>query len=645
MGRRRWSAAVLALLFLLLLLASSGRPALAQHDEEYFLQVGAFAEEENALKLRSVLEEEGYAVSIREGELHRVQVRAGPDHEKADSLKEELQVRGFPVLTITRNGSTVDQLTEVDGNEHASSPKFIFAGIEIKAAVRELAYKAGEAVVFAGDLEGSVSAHFTYETFESALDEVLDGTPYRWIRKGNHYLVGNLETGPQFSALAESKLYKPQYRNPEEISDALSVLPAEISLLQGQLFIRALPQEMRTIEEMIARIDIKENPHQVQYSLQVVEINDQYRSRLGLKDLELTSEALGADLLRLIPRGLLLELAGPASFASAALDLWEERSGLRRLAEPSLVIELGSTGRLAVAHEELFHLEGPGRIEELTRGVEVQLTPRRMSSESGKILSEVELEVSGEARVETTLWGGVEPELIGVLNLAESREIQEGLRRAETDRKRHFALYLSARPVGTLPTLGNPRAVDMGGLGRLFPPPELRPPRRTDHVEAVVDTRQGPGIEGALQGEEDKGRMDFRLETRTPYFHIGFSSPVFADIRMGGRLILERGDLNFGFGLDERVEVTETLTLYGGYYPILYSVLEGTLRKEGPFLWLDGEYRGDRTLLALGYDGTGTNDYWTARIGYLLEDSTYLLLGTRTDFSGSESYYLGIRWE
>jgi cell division protein FtsN len=68
--------------------------------DQYRVQVGAFAVEENAQQLRKKVEEMGYPVVITGNSLYRVQILAGFSQEEAESLSVILKKQGFENIIV-----------------------------------------------------------------------------------------------------------------------------------------------------------------------------------------------------------------------------------------------------------------------------------------------------------------------------------------------------------------------------------------------------------------------------------------------------------------------------------------------------------------------------------------------------------------
>lgn len=65
----------------------------------YYVQVGAFSNEENAIELMDKLKKDGYAVFIKkEGRLHHVQIGAFTERENAIELEEKAKKDGYNVF-------------------------------------------------------------------------------------------------------------------------------------------------------------------------------------------------------------------------------------------------------------------------------------------------------------------------------------------------------------------------------------------------------------------------------------------------------------------------------------------------------------------------------------------------------------------
>jgi N-acetylmuramoyl-L-alanine amidase len=67
----------------------------------YRVQVGAFANRDNASELVARLLADGFApYMVRERELYKVRVGAFRDRSRAEELSERLRAKGYPVVIV-----------------------------------------------------------------------------------------------------------------------------------------------------------------------------------------------------------------------------------------------------------------------------------------------------------------------------------------------------------------------------------------------------------------------------------------------------------------------------------------------------------------------------------------------------------------
>ncbi len=74
----------------------------AEGDSNYYVQVGAFGNEENANNLKDDLENRGFQARVAGTEPYRVQVAGGETRDEAEGVATELQDLGFETLIISQ---------------------------------------------------------------------------------------------------------------------------------------------------------------------------------------------------------------------------------------------------------------------------------------------------------------------------------------------------------------------------------------------------------------------------------------------------------------------------------------------------------------------------------------------------------------
>ena len=527
-----------------------------------------------------------------------------------------------------------------------------FRNTELTAAISELAETHDKRVFFSTRPEGTVTTTLKDKDFEGGLNQLLSGTPYRFTEKSSYYLIGKFEPGSlEFATHSERLIYKPRYLTAEELAQSLSIPGVRIEILDetGHLFLQGLPEDLARAEGAIQKLDSEDNPYQVRFELTVVDIKNLRGSKFELSAAELGSDTSGP--LEFVTSGQAMDLLSASVLDLIEVTAKKSKERNKSVARPSLVTALGEAGSFSFSREAIYGGVWIDGLEDA--GMTTTITPIQKTRPEEKVKTSIKLSVEGSSEFSTTTW--LKPgkrTFLGLLKLNQNYSNNSQFSSSNRQEERTLALYITARPVGTLPEgethksslesgpVSKRPAMEMGGLGQLLFP------------EGDYDFSSGRGslqflFDGSIDLDlEDTGKgsgLEFITGGTSGYLSFSLDFPIKKALQLEGRYskLAEEGQ-SVALGLTDNFELSSGLSLGVSYYPLIFRASEGSL--DYPCGWFKLEYSSSPVFANVRYASRLKPSKLKAELGFKLPTSFYLVgSATGTIEEGFYRYLLGLR--
>lgn len=531
-----------------------------------------------------------------------------------------------------------------------------FQNTDLATAITELAEIKGEKVLFSTRPEGRVSSIPKGEDFQSTLSQLLSGTPYRFTRKNSYYLVGKFAPGSmEFALHAKRFIYKPKYLPAEELAQNLSLPDLRIEVLSetGHLFLQGLPEDLRMAKRSLREMDSEDNPYQVRFKITVIDIQKIKGGKLELSTAKLGSDENGP--VEFITSGQALELLSASVFDLVEVTAEKRSKKNEAVARPSLLSSLGETVSFSFSRETISDDSWIEGME--SAGTSISVTPIRKTRPENEVKTSIELSVEGRSEFNTTTW--LKPgkrTFLGLLKLNQNFSRSSFLSQSNEKQERTFALYISAKPLGTLPTGDKtqessfedvqkpgfqPPIVDWGGLGEmLFPSKDRSPSSGLGHFQFLSDGSLDLYLEDSGTGSA----LRFSTGGANDYLSFSLDFPINKELKLKGRYAqLQDGEKSIDLGLTDKFQFNSSLSLGVTFYPFSFRLTERIWKN--PRGWLKLEYSSDPVFASLRYASNLEPYQSRAEVGINLLSSFYLVGRAVGNFEGISRCLAGLRFD
>ena len=295
-------------------------------------------------------------------------------------------------------------------------------------------------------------------------------------------------------------------------------------------------------------------------------------------------------------------------------------------------------------------MEDLPRLYERTRGLEITLTPLNIDLETDQVLTRLQLVSPEQAEVNTELrLNPYEGTLVAVLEQTLDQRTRRTLYGRHGQERRFFAVYSSARPLGTAPA--ERQAAPFGtlsGLDRLFWPEPVRDLVREPNQAVLAASPHADGMQRRLSAGawlNERLRVDGELTAggEETWLWFGVESRVLdSDTRLGARVHLGDAGGRISVGVSDWLEASPHVTISAGLHPIVYNLTEGQL--DGAYWWAQAEFRQDRFSAQLRVANEGREPMWRAGLGYRVSETLDATVSYEDSFgSGSGRLWIGVR--
>ncbi len=520
-----------------------------------------------------------------------------------------------------------------------------------REALQELSLQTGINILVAPEVSGVVTLDLEDVSLETALARILAGSAYQFAPYEDAYLVGH-RSSRLFSQIAQTRLFELHYVSPRVLAEDLARFPAEVAYHQerGLVSVSAVPSVLADIEAFVAERDSRDNPYQVSYVLEVLEIAETRATAVGLRSAALELPTPGQAALSLLYAPNVLSLLTSTIVASLQLEAVQEDRRAARASTPEVITTLDQPAVLRVVQEEFVQRPALARNYEQTRGLEITLTPLNIDLETDEVLTQLRLSSPEQAEVNTEVRlnprGGT---LVAVLEQTLDQRTRRTLYGRNGQERRFFAVYASARPLGTVPA--ERQAAPFGtlsGLDRLFWPEPEREAVREPNQALFAASPHADGLQGRLSAGawlNERIRVDGELTAGGDETWLWFgaeSSVLNSDTRLGARVHFGDAGGRISVGVSDWLEASPHLAISAGLHPIVYNLTEGRL--DAPYWWVQAELRQDRFSARLRAANEGSKPTWRAGLGYQVSETIDATVSYEDSFgSGGGRLWIGVR--
>lgn len=451
-------------------------------------------------------------------------------------------------------------------------------------------------------------------------------------------------SSPQFAAQSETKTFFIKYNDPEIVAVSLRERGVKIKTLisKNMLVIQALPEKMKEIEKKLKEIDSPANPYQVKYNLYIIELKSEVAYGLGLREMELKNDS--EDNFQFLTPAGLVELAGKGVISYLRSRLEEDKANMERVAQPSLVTAIGNTASISL-NREVFSLVN----EEdslTTEEFRLKLTPKAVIEESEEVLTNIDFNSSSFINSEFSSSFKTKynkPELIAVFSQRKENFKKRSFKANEKDKQsKYFALYLAARPVGSLSDYNN-SAFNLGRLDSI-----LGEKNENKAIREKIDVLYNSSVDIDISVQDPGKRNGFIFEIKeidennSPHLQFGPDFYLMENLKLGTYMQVTDEENRLKIGFKDRVKINNSIHLSAGYYPWFYSFTDEKIVDEKNW-WFQSELKYKRVFLDLKYNEVEksiTENSWRGLVGCKLVDPLSIVLGVEKD-EDEEKKYIG----
>lgn len=279
----------------------------------------------------------------------------------------------------------------------------VFYDADIRSALQDIATQAKVVIVPDDTVQGIVSLELKNAPLEKALEMVLAGGSYAWIKANGYYLVGApIPTNPNFDKFCVTEVVKLSNVKAEDVGKLFGSFYQpylKTNSADNLIFIVAPPEIAEAIKGMIEKIDTIKP--QIAIEVVIVDIS-KTQDRGWTIDWSKSSEAEIPGVEEYSFAGCTLGYATTiAKSVMLQLKALVERGKANIRANPRLVTTEGKEATLHVGQREYYLMntsDGSGgwysynRLEEIESGIKLRILPR--IGKNGELIIEFTPEVS-----------------------------------------------------------------------------------------------------------------------------------------------------------------------------------------------------------------------------------------------------------
>lgn len=284
-----------------------------------------------------------------------------------------------------------------------------FLGDDLRNVLQDISFAAGVVIVPDANVAGEVYVTLENVPLDTALDMVLDGSPFEVKKEKTHYLVADRHvTSDAFWRMSETRNVRLNYMTPKKVADLLSsafsqYVKADDDPNSRVISVTATPRLAERIVADIRRLDTR--PRHVILEARVVVME-----RSDLLDLgvewgwpKLSAGTFRSDSSGGALWGAALGYTADATFTDSlllALNLLQENEQADIIAKPVVTAQDGKMSDISVIDEEYFMLQPQStgdyyvstEMVTITSGTKLQITPH--IGDNNDITLEIATEVS-----------------------------------------------------------------------------------------------------------------------------------------------------------------------------------------------------------------------------------------------------------
>ncbi|MGM0438345.1 MAG: hypothetical protein ACQEQD_08735 [Bacillota bacterium] len=449
---------------------------------------------------------------------------------------------------------------------------------------------------------------------------------------------------PQFAAQSESKTFNIKYNDAEKVAVRLREAGVKIKVLKSKnlLVVQALSEKMKEIEKKLKKIDSPANPYQVKYDLYVIELKSEVAYGLGLREMELKNDS--EDNFNFLTPDGLVELAGKGVISYLRSRLEENKTNMERIAHPSLVTAMDRTASISLNREVISLVDKKEALA--TEEFSLKLTPENIIEDSEEILTTIDFKSS--SFINSELSSNVKTkynkaELIAVFSQRKGNSQNTSLKEVGKEKQsKYFALYLAARPVGSLSSQ-NSNAFNLGGLDNILGEKDIKKAIR-ERVDILYNSSMD--IDISVQDPENREGFIFEIndidEKNAPYLQFGPDFYLMENLKLGTYFQVKDEENRLKIGFKDRVKLNNGIRLSAGYYPWFYSFSDKKIVDEKNW-WFQSELKYKKVFLDLKYneiEKSITENSWRGLVGCQIIDPLSIVVGVEKD-EDEEKNYIG----
>lgn len=269
-----------------------------------------------------------------------------------------------------------------------------FAETDLRQALSDVAAAAGVTIVADATVQGTVSAELKDQPLEKVLDILVSSGGFTWIKDGDMYLVGLADpTNPNFSRLAVTLVYKPDFVAPTRLTELLSANFAPFVKSAKDSDVVTITAAKRMADRILADFKtLDQAPQRIELEALVTEVSvdtlNQFQFSWLWKNFGITASDDGFE-------GKYSKVSAQDVATMKSL-IGDGRAEVR--ASPRIMTVEGKEASIEVAQESYFQVvSGPVNfpyttLQLIKTGISLKMTPRLLSD--GRISVELNPEVS-----------------------------------------------------------------------------------------------------------------------------------------------------------------------------------------------------------------------------------------------------------
>ena len=513
-----------------------------------------------------------------------------------------------------------------------------FQNMELTEAIEQIAELKSKNVLFLSEPQGKIDSEINLENeFSKILVSILSSTNYQFVEHNEYYIIGLFSNdSAEFAKLSDTVVYETKYLTPDILIERLDYPGVKIkpSENKGQVIIQGLPEDIKKVKEKIVKLDKRENFPQVQYEMTLIDITKESNKKLNLEAIKASSEK--NEFFEFYQSNNVLEIILNELVNSIEISASDSYQKSMKVANPGVVTEIGTTGTLEIT-EELLTITEEDTIEQTTNFI-TEITPQRIASD-GKIKTDIRIDSNQAVAFSTNLWlVSNKTELIGLLSINKKGKESSMTGRAKSERKRTYAIYITAKPVTSSP------AAQLNGLDKIiFADYQKETKVEKDSIKIMAN--QDFEYDLDLFIHNDKSADIFTLKSResNKYLEIGYGLNLRETLALDLKGIIKKEDENeLLLGMSDKVYLTDNFQCSAGYYPVVYLIEKSEFNRGAGYLNLS--YQPNSFLLNLRYNHNLEIYPYKFDTGFNFNKNWSLLISVKGDQDKMNNYLAGIKY-